>query len=328
MISVIVPVYNTRDYLCRCVDALLAQDHHDVEIILIDDGSTDGSDKLCDQLANDHAEIRVIHQTNAGLSAARNCGVKAAQGEYLTFVDSDDAVAVNFLSTLYSLIVEQNVEIAACTFAEITPRGEQRDFVASSHLVQILDPATCLQKMLLEQDGLSLSACARLYAKRLFKQVKFPVGKLYEDVGTTYKLVLASQRIAYLPQPLYYYYANSASIIHQEFSFAKHDLIELTDCACDDIVQQFPELRPITDLRRMHARFSILRQMVVVNKATRQKSKFQQTEQHIITYLRTHRADVLHNPYATLRDRMAMYSLLIGKTCFALCWQLYDVFKI
>ena len=325
MISIIVPVYNVRDCLCRCVDSLLAQDYTDYEIILVDDGSTDGSSRLCDQLATDYAQIRVVHQSNSGLSAARNAGIKRAHGDYLTFVDSDDAVAVNFLSTLLNLLMENKTEIAACTFAEISTRGKQRNFVSPDQLPRLLSPEACLKAMLLEADGLSLSACAKLYARKLFQKVSFPAGKLYEDVGTTYKLIMSSKKIAYLPQPLYYYYANPNSIIHQEFNFAKLDLISLTDQMCAEIAQKYPRLVSVTNLRRMHARFSILRQMVLVRSKASQSEKFRSTEQEIITYLRARRADILRNPNASVRDRLAMLTLLMGKPIFALSWRIYNL---
>lgn len=325
MISIIVPVYNTRDYLCRCVDSLLAQDYTDYEIILIDDGSTDGSGKLCDQLASDHRKIRVVHQTNAGLSAVRNTGIKQAKGDYLTFVDSDDAVAANFLSALFTLAQDSKAEVAVCTFVEIQANGKQRNFTTPDSSKQMLEPKVCLEKMLLERDGLSLSACAKLYARKIFQKIKFPEGKLYEDVGTTYKLIMASKRVAYIAEPLYYYYANSDSIIHQEFNTNKLDLITLTDKMCAEITQKYPGLEPVAKLRQMHARFSVLRQMVMVKKPISQQEAFQAVEQEIITYLRDHRADVLQNPNASLRDHIAMRTLMMGKSIFALSWRIYSL---
>lgn len=325
MISIIVPVYNTRDYLCRCVDSLLAQDYTDYEIILVDDGSTDGSGKLCDQLASDHRQIRVVHQANAGLSSARNTGIKQAKGDYLTFVDSDDAVAANFLSTLFTLAQGSKAEVAACTFVEIQTNGKQRNFTVPDSSEQILKPESCLEKMLLERNGLSLSACARLYARKLFQKIKFPEGKLYEDVGTTYKLIMASRKVAYIAEPLYYYYANSDSIIHQGFNTKKLDLITLTDKMCSEVVQKYPRLESVAKLRQIHARFSILRQMVMVKKPISRQETFQATEQDIITYLRDHRADVLQNPNASLRDRIAMRTIMMGRGIFALSWRIYSL---
>lgn len=331
MISVIVPVYNTRSTLERCVNSILVQTYTDFEIILVDDGSPDGAGELCDQLAKQHPQIRVIHQKNAGLSAARNAALKIARGEYITFVDSDDTVFPVLLEVLTSL---RNDPVRICSFAEITPDGKSHPIPGALSFAkgpvipdeverQSLTVESCLRQMLLEQ-GFTMSACGKLYHRDLFKTVQFPVGKLYEDVGTTYRLIMQCPHyVSFIPLPLYEYHQNPGSIIHQDFNFHKLDLIELTDQMCDTLDDKYPALQDITNLRRMHARFSILRQMVLAKPTPADHAKFQQTEQGIITYLHTHKTWVLKNPYSSKRDHFAMRSLLLGRPVFKLAWQVY-----
>lgn len=331
MISVIVPVYNTRSTLERCVRSILVQTYTDYEIILVDDGSPDGAGELCDQLAKQHPQICVIHQSNAGLSAARNAALKIARGEYITFVDSDDTIFPDMLEILAGL---RNDPVRICSFTEIAPDGKSHPIAGALSFAkgpvipdeverQSLTVESCLRQMLLE-DGFTMSACGKLYHRDLFKTVKFPVGKLYEDVGTTYRLIMQCPHcVGFIPLPLYEYHQNSGSIIHQDFNFHKLDLIELTDQMCDTLDAKYPALQAVTRLRRMHARFSILRQMVLAQPAATDRAKFQRTEQEIVTYLRAHKTWALKNPYSGKRDHFAMRSLLLGRPVFKFAWQIY-----
>ncbi len=334
-VSVIVPVYNTKPTLERCVNSILVQTYSNFEIILVDDGSPDGAGELCDQFAKKNQNIRVLHQKNAGLSAARNTALKVAQGEYITFVDSDDTIFPDMLEVLMSL---RNDPVRICSFAEIKPNGKSHPIAGALSFAngpiipdeverQGLTVENCLRQMLLEQ-GFTMSACGKLYHRDLFKTVQFPVEKLYEDVGTTYRLIMQCPHyVSFIPLPLYEYYQNQGSIIHQSFNFHKLDLIELTDQMCDEIDQKFPNLQVVTNLRRMHARFSILRQMVLAKPEPADLAQFTKTEQEITSYLRMHKIWVLQNPYSSKRDRFAMRSLLLGLPAFKFAWKIYSRFK-
>lgn len=341
LISVVVPVYNVVNSLEHCVKSITTQTYRNLEILLIDDGSTDFSGKLCDMLAQHDSRIRVFHQENQGLSAARNTGIEHLRGQYVTFVDSDDALQTDLVSYLYDLILREQAQISICSFDEVTIRNDKQPPKVASTIapptlsrrpfaqptvreVQTFDRSAALQAMLLEQ-GFTMSAWSKLYAVDLFRTIRYPVGKLYEDVGTTYKLILGSERITFGNQPLYEYYQNPTSITKQAFSFRKLDLIDLTDQMCDDIMAKLPQLREVTRLRRMHARFSVLRQMNHLPQD--QKMDYRRARCQITQYLRQHRADVLENSLATRRDRLAMYSLLFGRLPFSLAWKIYQHYR-
>lgn len=402
LISIIVPVYNVESTLERCLNSILNQTYQNLEILLIDDGSTDRSGELCDQIAKKDSRIKVIHQKNQGLSAARNTGLDAMHGAYVTFVDSDDFLDTTMIKQLHDALFPQLPEceplrLSICSFAEVFPNDSERSFIktpsAQSQVPQIsqnqqnpqtlkiserplrlLDQPTCLIDMLCERD-FTLMACGKLYATELFAKVRYPVGKLYEDVGTTYKLILQCQEIAFLSAPLYKYYQNPDSIIHQTFRPQKLDLIALTDQMCDDIANFYnlpspsenhkittngeqnltsqsekskkttyrekitPEslqpsqktqesLENALKLRRMHARFSVLRQLVLTKpKTSAEKSEFQKTRQEIVTYLKSHRDDVLKNPLSTPRDLFALQTLRLGLPVFTFAWHLYSRFR-
>ncbi len=325
LISVIIPVYNVQNYLERCLESVKKQSYANLEIILVDDGSTDRSGELCDQIAKTDARITTIHQQNQGLSAARNAALEIIHGEYVTFVDSDDTVSESMVAKLYDLCFKNHTLMSICSFQEVFPE-KLRYIDFSTHWPEspktdtVLDTPACLKAMLLEQ-GFTVSAWGKLYHRELFKDVRFPVGALHEDVGTTYQLVLKCPQIAFSPSPEYNYYQNQDSITKQKFSPTKLSLIALTDKMCDEINSVYPELQQVTAERRMHARFSILRQFIFVKEPNHAIKKI---EKDMIYYLKTHKNDILKNPYATSRDKIALTTLLISKQLFKLGWKVYS----
>lgn len=350
LISVIIPVYNIAGTLERCVQSVAEQTYHNLEIILVDDGSTDQSGELCDRLASQDARIKVIHQKNRGLSGARNAALEIFRGEFITFVDSDDWLARDAVEILYHELVSQQVKMSVGRITEAKNYSVSPETSKIGQRSRVYSSLDALVAMLLEQDIL-ISACGKLYACELFQRVRFPEGKLYEDVGTTYRLILACPQVAFVDQVVYYYYQNPDSIIHQTFSSKKLDLITLTDQMCDDITTQvlnnpkFTEspdpqvaasLIKVSDAvrgRRLHARFSILRQMVMVDpetlplegsKSTLSRPEFLRLRSEIVQYLHQHKSGILRNSLSSRRDRLAMYSLLLGLPVFTLAWKLYS----
>lgn len=332
LISVIIPVYNTPKTIERCLLSVWAQTYSQLEIILVDDGSTDISGDICDRLSSRDPRTRVLHQSNQGLSGARNAGLALCQGKYVTFVDADDTVSPHMLADLYRLIKRHHTKLAISAINEVYPDGREH-LVANPQLPATLPTVQALKAMLSE-DGFTMAMGGKLFARSLFRKIKFPLGKLHEDVGTTYRLILACPEVAYTARPLYYYHQNPTSITHQTFHRQKLDLLTLTDQMCADLLQIYPEIRPDLRRRLCHARFSILRQLVLISPRRQPATEFTRTtglspdefyhlKQDIVHYLREHRNDILKNPVASRRDRLAMQSLLLGLPVFTAAWQLY-----
>ena len=217
MISVIVPVYNVERYLQRCVDSILNQTFRDIELILIDDGSTDRCGEICDRYSVQDDRIRVIHQINAGLSAARNAGIDVASGEFLSFVDSDDFIHCETLETLHRSIIDNDADIAVCSFLRVSENGEFIDpFPVSDDLLSTPEGIITTQ---LAIEGLFGNLHSywgvvwnKLYKNDLFKNIRFPVGKTFEDVYVMHEILYQCSRIFTVDKKLYYYQNNSASI--------------------------------------------------------------------------------------------------------------------
>ena len=202
-ISVIVPVYNTVDGLRRCVDSLLAQTLRPIEIILVDDGSTDGSEAICEEYAARYPQfVRVIHQSNGGASSARNRGIEAARGEIFSFIDSDDYIDADMLETLSALMERQDADMAACEMALEKPDG--------SYCRVKEDVSFCwdTRQALVELNSyryLHASFCNALFKKRAIGSLRFREGTRCEDYDLLYQVVAQCDRVAYCSRALYHY---------------------------------------------------------------------------------------------------------------------------
>lgn len=221
IVSVVVPVYKVEHYLKRAVDSILMQTYKHLEIILVDDGSPDCCGKICDEYAIIDSRVNVIHKNNGGLSSARNTGLEIATGEYVVFVDSDDFIQPHMIERLLSVAEKENCDIVQCGFFRFDsyipkePFGGEMEFVSRYDALARID------------EPVYMVAWNKIYRKNLFKSIRFPEGKIHEDVGCTYKLFFESQKIAVIPDELYGYYVNPDSITTSKIKLNKLDLIDV-----------------------------------------------------------------------------------------------------
>ena len=225
-VSVIIPVYNVEAYIRDCVESVVNQTYCNLEIILVDDGSTDQSGKICDKLKETDKRIFVIHKANGGLSDARNAGIDAATGKYITFIDSDDFVAVNYVEYLLGLIKEYNADISVCEYKETFSRNIE-EYKIEKDEKRIFDGKEGTLNLLYQKNFTS-SACAKMYKTELFSDVRFPKGKLHEDVAVMYLLFMNSKRISKGEEVLYFYYQRKGSIVNSEFNSRRMDYLTHT----------------------------------------------------------------------------------------------------
>jgi glycosyltransferase involved in cell wall biosynthesis len=221
-ISVIVPVYNVQDYLEECIESILRQDFHDFELILVDDGSTDNSGKICDTYL-DRTNVNVIHKENGGLSDARNAGISAAKGKYITFIDSDDIVWNKYLSVLHNAALAYDADIVQ---AELLT-GDIRKLGTQKYDEKVILSGEEAFRNYLTYKTLTVSACAKLFRKELFDDVLFPVGKINEDNFTIYKYYYLSKKVVCIPEYVYYYRVHSGTIMHGKFTEKNFEVINV-----------------------------------------------------------------------------------------------------
>lgn len=227
MISVIVPVYNVEQYLHRCVNSLINQSYKDYEIILVNDGSTDNSGNICDDYAKNYSNIRVIHKKNGGLSSARNTGTDNSNGEYITFIDSDDLVSNTYLETLFELLNKYNADISCCDFSFFYDESAISD-EHNNIFDECIDGEIALEEMLYGKMHGS-SACAILMKRHIAENFKFPIGKFHEDDFVTFSFYAEAQKVAVTSKKMYYYFQRAGSIMHRPFGQSALDQLEAAD---------------------------------------------------------------------------------------------------
>lgn len=203
LVSIIVPVYNVERYIHRAIDSIISQSYKNLEIILVDDGSLDNCPHICDEYALKDNRIKVIHKKNGGLSDARNVGIDIINGEYITFVDSDDYIATNAIERLIQEIRVQNTDALCCSYYLIDSNGEIYDCRKCEKNFKYT--GTDAAKLLINDLFPYNFAWAKLYKKKLFEGIRFPVGRLYEDIATIYKVISKADSVYCMTDCLYYY---------------------------------------------------------------------------------------------------------------------------
>lgn len=248
IVSVIVPIYKVENYLNKCVTRLVNQSYNDLQIILVDDGSPDGCPQICDQWARKDARIEVIHKNNGGLSDARNAGLKAAKGEYVCFVDSDDYISINMVEKMHSAMLEHQADMVICQFVSVT-LGGVASRIKPVHETQILTPGECL-RLLLKDFWITNHAWRRMYKKELLPEKPFPVGMNYEDVYVMADLTMACKKIVSLSEAYYYYLNNTSGILHTVTKKNTRNLEQAFEHSFDSILAQHPEMKNEIEIKR------------------------------------------------------------------------------
>ncbi len=263
-ISVIVPVYKVENYLEKCVDSIRNQTFSDIEIILVNDGSPDKCGQMCDEYANIDSRIKVIHKENGGLSDARNAGLKIAIGDYIAFVDSDDYIEPDMLEKLYEACKKYHVKMAGVDLAYVFENKNDR-VEKSNHTSTVMSSNDFFKLMLNVDLFLRTGVWNKLYEKTLFSDVCFPKGKVYEDVGTMYKLVFKCDYIAYISEPCYNYLKErNGAITAGMYSKKEYDRLEMNSQMTDFIKNNHPELLEVVyGYRAVNCHLSIVNSMIV-----------------------------------------------------------------
>lgn len=295
-ISIIVPVYKVEAYLNRCVESILAQTFSDFELILVDDGSPDGCPALCDRWAAQDARVRVIHKKNGGLSDARNVGFEASQGEWITFIDSDDYIHPQLLEGLYSAVMEHRVLVSVCGYARTEGETLQKEQNLAAKLWRTED-------FFLQRQVNATVAWGKLYHRSVV--LPYPVGKLHEDEFVTYRILFGVNVLAVLDAKLYGYYQNSAGIMKSvqfraQKAFDKHDAL----------LEQFLFMREhINGKPEISARNCYLNLCVSLYSIDRDCEAYSQlADRAKLSYS-------ILSPYLNRYDRMYLYLLRIPGAC-------------
>lgn len=297
LISVIIPVYNTEQYLKLSINSVLAQNFLSYEVILVDDGSTDSSPAICDQFAEEYDKVRVFHTENKGAAAARNYGIEVAKGKYIAFVDSDDTISSKYLSLLYNNIVNSNADISVCGFETVESEGKS----SKEQIVPGIIGLTGIDgmKKLLYQRGIMSVPWGFIATKDLWEEIRFPEGRRVEDYATIYRLFGMAKTIVFNESKLYRYYIRKSSTI-----FSSNAILKNTDYYNNGremiayISEKYPECLSAAYSRHFSACFQILSE-------TKRKEYSKNLLDMVYGDIRVLRRDIIRDPEARKVNRMA-----------------------
>jgi glycosyltransferase involved in cell wall biosynthesis len=262
-LSIIVPIYQVEAYLCKCIDSILHQTFSDYELILVDDGSTDRSGKICDSYATQDARIVVIHQSNGGLSAARNAGLSVAKGEYVAFIDGDDYIETSMYETMISLAVKYQADLVSCGIWNIY--GDHKTSQCKELKEYVCGREEAYKKMM---QGVEIpgSICNKLIKRECIKEIRFAVGKCYEDAFFVPQLMEQIDTVAVTTKPLYCYVHRQGSITTKPFTKDGMDIIEAYQLNYDNMVSRYPALKKEAQFRLLWAYFQAMDRIILAKK--------------------------------------------------------------
>lgn len=292
MISVIVPVYNVEQYLLRCINTIQRQTFEDLEIILVDDGSMDGCPMICDELSIQDSRIKVIHKENGGLSSARNAGIRAAKGEYIGFVDSDDWIALDMYQLLYEIATEHDADIACGQIIRMKKiSSEQPHDETRPRNVQVFSQEEYAKKYFkIGSNDTVHYVVNKLYKKEVAKAMSFPEGLINEDVEGFFRALLKSKVIAATESIVYYYWYNEGGISTKWFSQKQMDLLTVwknVHNLCESKKKEWVDYAQINYYR---ANFGLLTRLAFDEA---DEGKFEEEKANLLSNLKLHKRDLL-----------------------------------
>lgn len=312
LLSVIIPVYNVEEYLVRCVDSILAQTYEKLEVILVDDGSKDASGSICDDFAAKDPRVKVIHQKNGGLSRARNAGIEAASGEYITFVDSDDWIEADAYEHLLDLMEKYQVKLVCGGNFDVDGETGNKTLGLTPKKEEVLTAEEFVGRMFL-WDGFDSSACDKIYHRSLLDTFRYPEGKVCEDVAVTYRIVLSTDRAALSDRPFYNYYhrpgsitiSTAAEITDKTFHFSRH-----TEEIYSYIRQYHPAIEPQARYLRVRSLSHIL--LLLEQERAEVRRQFAEQYRHARKELKKHTGFILKTHYLGKKEKVTDLLLNLG----------------
>lgn len=323
LVSIIVPVYNVEKYIKDCLNSIENQTYKNIEVILVDDGTTDKTIEIIrDEFLPDE-RFKLISQENMGVSAARNNGISNSNGKYIVFVDSDDWVAPDYIEYLYSLIKKYNVSISTCAHQSLprnsTPRiiRDPKEYSISTkeYFRRLGDKELPFQ--------LGVSPCGRMYKKKLFDHIKYPEGKLFEDSSTTYKLYLHANTTAIGEDIKYLYFQNKNSIVQKDFNRTRFQFLESEKEMKEDLENKFPDIKESLERRYQYALMNTLAHIVI----SPNSEEFRKEQLQLKIEILDNFMGKLLDTKSSKKDLVGLITLRMGLPCYKIAFKIFKIFK-
>ncbi len=305
LISVIVPVYNVEKYLRKAVQSIQNQTYKHLEIMLINDGSTDSSGDICDELANSDSRIVVIHKKNGGVSTARNEAQKLAKGNYVIYVDSDDYIHEEMIQSLYEQLIAENADVSSCSVMNVY-QNSQTPQCSDENLYFVYNQEEFLREYLIGQR-VQGTLGNKLIRKKITDQLEFPVGKIYEDAYYHLQLVQVAKKYVVHTKPYYYYYHRNQSLTTNPYHERDLVYLDVYQKFYDLVQQQYPRIINEAFFRLSYAYFYIFDKMLL-------ESDFEKINQFKLVrdYLKKNAIQIAKNTIFQKGRRIAALALKIN----------------
>lgn len=307
-VSIIVPIYNVEKYLKRCIDSIIEQSYTNIEIILVNDGSTDHCLDICQLYSQYDSRIIILNKENGGLSSARNMGLDYATGEYIMFVDSDDWIRVDAVELLLNDIINTHATMAIGQSRRCT------EYISSPQIHQsskIIDKNQAITRML---KGEWISAWAKLYHKSLFYNVRFPLGKTNEDYAI---LIYIFEKVNYIilnPNEIYFYYIRPNSICTSSLNIRKFDEFYNAISVYEYIKKSYPQKKEWIGYALANLSCSLIKLIRIVWQLT--ENIYMNETKDMITYLKMNIKKIIFNPYLSIKYKIFLFNMYLGKRCY------------
>lgn len=306
LISVIVPIYNTDKYLSKCLESICGQSYFNLEIILVNDGSTDKSGEICQEYALRNERFLYIEkEKNEGLSLARNEGLDVATGKYVSFIDSDDFIHPNFIEILYDACLTNLVELSTCGMVMVNEKEKQELFTLDS--VHKWSSEEAIGRLLI-WDKLDGSVCDKLFKRDLFENLRFVPGRISEDLPVTINILCKVSHIVHVGEPLYFYFQRTTSITNQSFSIKKMSILESASEVKEMAIKHFPKLKGEANFYY----YTHLMYLLSLLSGSIDKNTFNQQYNSLKKKLRRSIFPILTNKYFNLKKKIKALLLCMG----------------
>ena len=302
LISVIVPIYNVVNYLDKCIESILNQTYSELEIILVNDGSTDSSLEKCNNFQKKDCRIKVLNKKNGGLSDARNYGIYNSQGKYLAFIDSDDYIEKDMIEKLYCAIKKTEADMAICGFFESYSNQIQKKGIVDQ--CKVFSTEEAIKNI----TDLYPMAWNKLYKKELFADIRYPVGKYHEDTFVIFQLFEKCSKIVAINDCLYYYIRRKNTISKSDFQVKHLDLIKAWKYNYQFVCDRYPDLEPVIFSKYMMAYFQVLDKILTSDKRVIERNK--SYLKSVSKTLKKNKKSIVTSPYITLKRKL-LYCLLL-----------------
>ena len=323
-ISIVVPIYNVEKYLNKCIESIVNQTYSNLEILLIDDGSTDGSKEICDLWEKKDERIKVIHKENGGLSDARNKGIQLCRGKYISFIDSDDFISEYYIEYLFELLIKNGADIACCGLRTVL---ENMVFAKTKYRKKGLDKRSIifnkkegLEEMLYSKYY-NTSANLKLYKIELFKEILFPKGKIFEDMFTIYKVLVKANKIVYGFEKLYYYLIRETSITGSVDPSKRLVVIDAEHEILNYVKYNMPEVIPAVEFKILESSINSLVKYNLTIKSKKERLEIENLWKDIKKY----RVSTILNKKSRKKYKFLAITSFLGKNILKKVYNLISI---